>query len=403
MSARQVSTFITELSNRVIPKSSVPVFSPAKFRFPHSHFQIAIKPSVFHIHHFESAYFRISIFLLALCLLLPALLFAQVDTAWVRRYNGPGNGTDEARTIALDASGNVYVTGYSVTSGTYPNDYATIKYNSAGDTLWVRRYDGPGGRNDEAYGIAVDGAGNVYVTGYSYGANNDYATIKYNSAGETLWVRRYNGPGDGADYAYAIAIDGAGNVYVTGECRGSGTGVDYATIKYDSLGNTLWVRTYNRSGTSTDKARTVAVDGAGNVYVTGASYGTNRDITTIKYNSAGDSLWVSIYNGPGDGDDYAEAIAVDSLGNVYVTGHSVGSGTERDYATIKYDSAGVQQWVATYNGPGNSYDYAYAMALDGAGNVYVTGRSTGSGTNYDYATIKYNSAGDSLWVKRYDA
>jgi uncharacterized delta-60 repeat protein len=329
-----------------------------------------------------------------------SFVIAQVDTAWVRRYNGPGSGTDEAHAITVDGAGNVYVTGYSTGSGTYPNDYATIKYNSGGETLWVRRYDGPGARNDEACAIAVDGAGNVFVTGYSYGANNDYATIKYNSVGVQQWVKRYNGPGNSSDYAKAMALDGAGNVYVTGQSSGSGTGQDYATIKYNSAGDTLWVRRYDRSG-GTEDARAIAVDNSGNVYVTGASYGTNRDYTTIKYDSAGVQQWVSIYNGTGDGDDYPEAIAVDGSGNVYVTGHSVDA--SRDYTTIKYNPAGETLWARSYDGPGNSSDYAYAMVGDTSGNIYVTGRSTGSGTSYDYATIKYNSTGDTLWVRRYDA
>ncbi len=339
--------------------------------------------------------------LTALCSLFPVLLYSQVDTAWVRRYNGPGNGTDEACAIIVDGAGNVYVTGYSVGSGTYPNDYATIKYNSTGETLWVRRYDGPGARNDEACAIAVDDVGNIYVTGFSYGANNDYATIKYDSTGVQQWVKRYDGPGNSSDYVKAMVLDGAGNIYVTGQSAGSGTGQDYATIKYNSTGDTLWVRRYDRSG-GTEDARAIAVDTSGNVYVTGASYsGTNRDYTTIKYDSTGVQQWVSIYNGTGDGDDYPEAIAVDGLGNVYVTGHSAGSGTERDYTTIKYNSAGETLWVRRYDGGENSYDYAYAMVVDGAGNVYVTGRSAISGTQYDYATIKYNSTGDTLWVRRY--
>jgi len=125
------------------------------------------------------------------------------------------------------------VTGWSIGGGTY-SDYATIKYYPNGDTAWVRRYNGPGDSTDYAYDMAVDDSGNVYVTGESYGSgtDKDYATIKYYPNGDTAWVKRYNGPGDDDDAASAIAVDGSGNVYVTGESRGSGTGGDYATIKY---------------------------------------------------------------------------------------------------------------------------------------------------------------------------
>jgi hypothetical protein len=117
-------------------------------------------------------------------------------------------------------------------------DYATIKYDSAGQQQWVARYNGPASSEDEATAIAVDGSGNVYVTGFSLDANTyfDYATIKYNAAGQEQWVARYDGPASIFDEATAIAVDGSGNVYVTGSSTGSNGSWDYATIKYDSAG-----------------------------------------------------------------------------------------------------------------------------------------------------------------------
>jgi len=99
--------------------------------------------------------------------------------------------------------------------------------------------------------------------------------------------------------------------------------------------------------------------------------------------------WVARYNGPDNSEDRAQDIAVDGSGNVYVTGVCEGSGTPSDYATIKYNANGKQLWVKKYNGPGNGDDTALAIAIDRSGNAYVTGDSLGSGTNYDYATMKY--------------
>jgi hypothetical protein len=397
------------------------------------------------------------LFLLAILLLTNIPAFAQVDTAWVRRYNGPGNFEDWAYAIATDDSGNVYVTGFSEGSGTSP-DYATIKYYPNGDTAWVRRYDGranssdmayaiaiddsgnvyvagtdtwitrdyatikyypngdtawvrkyDGGYGDFAYAIAVDDSGNVFVTGSSdeiFWGSDDYATIKYYSNGDTAWVRIYNGPGNRGDVANAIAIDDSGNVYVTGNSAGSGlyVDVDYATIKYYSNGDTAWVRRYNGPGNISDYSKAIAVDGSGNVYVTGRSddSSTSFDYATVKYYPNGDTAWVRRYSGPGNSGDLANALTLDNSGNVYVTGYSEGSTTDFDYATIKYYSNGDTAWVRRYNGPGNGGDVANAVAVDDSGNVYVTGFSEGSGYNIDYATIKYSSNGDAVWTSRYN-
>jgi uncharacterized delta-60 repeat protein len=304
---------------------------------------------------------------------------------WVKKYNGPGNLHDEASAIAVDGSGNVYVTGESYGSGT-GYDFATIKYNTNGEQLWQKRYDGPRSTHDKARAIAVDDSGNVYVAGESVNSDNyydDFATVKYSTNGKQLWVKRYDGPGNKDDLVQAIAVDSSGNIYVTGTSYSSGTDYDYATIKYSTDGKQLWVKSYN---SGRDEARAIAVDGSGKVYVTGSSC---ADYGTVKYNTNGQELWEKNYNGSGNDWDEARAITVDRLGNVYVTGLSKGSGTDYDYATIKYSANGKQLWAKRYNGPGNKDDKAQAIALDGSGNIYITGTSMGSGTDYDYATIKY--------------
>ncbi|MDD5530124.1 MAG: SBBP repeat-containing protein [bacterium] len=348
------------------------------------------------------------------------------DTVWVRKYNGPDNLDDAAYAIAVDKSGNVYVTGASVGNGTY-YDYATVKYNSAGDEMWVRRYNysSSGYNGDGAHAIAVDDSGDVYVTGESCsGTNYDYATIKYDSLGDTMWVRRYNGPIAQDDRAYAISMDNNGSIYVTG-ISGDSVGFSYTTIKYNNSGDTVWVRRYGETGKGHEGPKgydfdntkgfahggggaSIAINTTKNVNFKGCSWkgrGPNFYNATIKKNSSGDTMWIRRYHGPDStGWNEATALALDSNGNVYVTGKSYSSATYYDYATIKYNSSGDTMWVRRYNGTGDSTDCARGIAVDNDGNVYVTGNSWGVGSVYgeDYATIKYNSLGSEEWVQRYN-
>jgi uncharacterized delta-60 repeat protein len=322
---------------------------------------------------------------------------------WVQRYNGTGNGVDYGSGVAVDSLGNVYVTGTCFDSGT-GFDYVIIKYNSSGVQQWLQKYNGPGNGDDKVHSSALDASGNIYVTGESWGigTNYDYATVKYNSSGIQEWVARYNGPGDSADAVTSLSVDVAGNVYVTGESCGIGTNFDYATIKYNSSGVQQWVARYDGPANDVDFAKAIAVDELGNIYVTGSSrenIGYNFDYATIKYNSSGVQQWANRFNGPTNLDDEASCIVLDDSDNVYITGSS--RGLYFDFVTIKYNSSGVQQWLSRYNGIGAYVDLAYSLALDNSGNVYVTGSSVDTGTNYDYATIKYNSSGTQQWVAIY--
>jgi uncharacterized delta-60 repeat protein len=353
-----------------------------------------------------------------------SLISAGPTYAWVNFYDG-GFSFDQANDIAVDADGNVYVTGVS------NSDCATVKYNSTGSQQWVAIYNGTGNGLDEATSIAVDMNGNVYVTGYSWGGPGpeyDYVTIKYDQGipvtkkGDVFeaWVKRYNGTGDDEDRATSIAVDTNGYVYVTGYCwGGEGAQEDYVTIQYDPDGQEQWVGTYNYLSRTLglrddnhgdddiygDFAYAIAVDGDGNSYVTGTSYdGAYRDYATLKYNFWGELQWAERYGGAYG--DAPTSLAVDANQNVYVTGYIIGTAFKRDYATVKYNSAGIFQWDAIYNNAGvNGPDKANSIAVDGSGNVYVTGYSDGlSGPGYsgDYATVKYDSTGEEQWVRRFD-
>lgn len=352
------------------------------------------------------------VFLIVELFFLSLKPFAQVTQEWIARYNGTGNGFEYTYSMAVDNSGNVYVAGSSPGIGTL-NDFATIKYNSLGVERWTARYNGPQNSNDEARSIALDDSGNVYVTGNSPGTGTamDYATIKYNSAGVEQWVSRYNGTINSADFSRSVKVDDSGNVYVTGYSEGGQTGTDIVTIKYNSVGDSVWIRRYDRStGTSnSDEPYALTIDNFGNVYVTGRSsfYNTTgSDYVTFKYNPVGVLQWDATYAGSGLAYDESHSIALDNNQNVYVTGQSADSLGIMDYATVKYNASGIQQWVARYNGPGipssAANDIAYSIAVDDSENVYVTGECIDiNGTTPDYKTIKYNSLGLMQWVSTY--
>lgn len=328
------------------------------------------------------------------------------EPLWERRYKEWEWGMDEARSMFVDAQGNVYITGTSLKDYESYYDYLTIKYDSSGDLLWAKRYNSPGnnlvrGSHDEANALTVDREGNVYVTGFISPdeVHCDYLTIKYSPEGRGLWARRYKGPADLLDMprtniARAITVDSLGNVYVTGDSFGQKTiegpcgptiittWYDYATIKYSPDGHRLWTRRYNGPENSDDLARGIAVDAQNNIFVTGGDF-FDGGFTTIKYGPDGRALWKRRYNGP-DSSSSANAICVDSQGDVYITGSIWTDTTRYDCATIKYDSTGRRLWIKRYNGPGNSSASSNAIAVDKDGCVYITGGST-----YGCTTIKY--------------
>ena len=335
------------------------------------------------------------------------LVGAQV---WRSEYNGPGNSLDEAHAITVDGSGNVYVTGWSYGGAGTGYDYATVKYNSAGVQQWASRYTNVAGGTDEAWDIGVDNAGNVFVTGSSDGAGSNSAatTVRYNFAGVQQFANRFEGAGGAIDAGFAIYVDAVtGESYITGYTfQSTAADYNYITIKYNLAGAQQWATTYNSPDANYDEARAIAVDALGNVYVTGYSQTlvlTNFDYATVKYNSAGVQQWQVRYNGTGNDYDRANAITLDATGNVYVTGKSVGAGAAAEDAfTIKYDNSGVSQWTARYNGPSNGYDEGKALAVDATGNVYITGYSFTAGANNDYLTIKYDPTGAQEWLTKYN-
>jgi hypothetical protein len=340
---------------------------------------------------------------------------------WEARYNGPGTFADDAgaSVVASPDGSKVFVTGLSYAQGgTNTYDYATIAYDAlTGTQLWIQLYNGPGNNNDYGNAITISPDGSkVFVTGESYGSGTgpDYTTIAYDAAGGTpLWTSRYNGLGF-HDSAHAILASPDGStVFVTGGSSDGGIQDyhDYVTVAYDSnSGAELWVQRYNGPGNGPDDTNAIAVSPDGSkVFATGFSLGlvgveSAADYATVAYDAAaGTRLWVRRYNGPGNGRDEATSIGVSPDGSrVFITGGATVGGTSYNYVTIAYDStAGTPLWLKKYTGGFD--DFAYGLAISPSGSkVFVTGYSVGADSGDDYATVAYDAAtGGSVWARRY--
>ncbi|UCG68220.1 MAG: SBBP repeat-containing protein, partial [Thermoplasmata archaeon] len=319
---------------------------------------------------------------------------------WTTRYNGPGNKWDEANDVVCDLNGNIFVTGHSC--GKNGVEFTTIAYDVYGNELWIARMEDKDYTSSEGKALDIGPSGNIYVTGYGpgidpYWPSIDYLTVAYNADGKELWIARYNGPEGFIDEAYDIVVDQSENVYVTGQSQGDGWGYDFATVAYDSKGTELWVARYTDMGNSCQEAKAIALDSQGNIYVTGhslvinsSSMSTRHDYATVKYNQNGDLLWVAIFNGPRNGGDHPYDLVIDDLGNVYVTGRIYSNETSWDSATVAYDIDGNELWRSVYNSPDNSSEVSYAIDIDSKGNVYVIGDCNGDlETSTNFLLIKY--------------
>lgn len=321
-----------------------------------------------------------------------------------------GDSDDKAYSLVVDSSGNIYVTGYTTSFGTGDEDAFLVKYDLSGTILWQRTWGGSG--QDRAYSIAINSSGsNIYVTGltasFVVGSTYDAFLLKYNSDGALLWQRTW-GESDSATYAYEVAVDALGNIYVTGgKSGGLGAGYyDAFLLKYNDSGTLLWQKTWGETGW--DHAHAVAVDSADNIYVAGntKSFGVGEeDVFLLKYEPISGTLqWQKTWGG--NDHDRASSVTVDpSSGNIYLVGvtHGFGAGSG-DVFLLNYEPiSGTLQWKRTWGGTGNEGGGAHraSVAVDSSsGNIYVAGGTRSFSTPYEEVfLLKYDSTGTLLEQK----
>lgn len=371
-----------------------------------------------------------TLLILSICLGIGPSRVAVATTpptiTWLHQFGT--SSADYAYGVAVDGSGNTYVAGY--TSGAFTGqtslggqDAFVIKYDSLGNAIWTRQFGTSD--YDYAYGVAVDGSGNAYVIGHTGGtisgatSSGPLFVRKYDSSGNALWTRQFGTTG--TDSVAGVAVDGSGNVYVAGAVY-SGNTISGATgtgslfvRKFDSSGNAVWTRQFG-TGNNNNYAHGIAVDNLGNIYVVGSVVGTitgaigSGDLFISKFGTSGNMIWTGQF-GTNSSDENACSIAVDGAGNAYVAGNTSGvfagqtSSGGKDAYIVKYDSLGNAVWTRQFGTTNN--DYAYSIAVDSVGNSYVAGATSGTFTGQtpsggtDAFIAKYDSSGNAVWARQF--
>ncbi len=379
--------------------------------------------------------------------------------------------SDRGTSVATDASGNAYVTGQfssdtvlvgtSTTltnAGANTTDMYILKYDNAGTLVWAQKAGGPD--YEYATSVALDGSGNIYITGYfnsatltfgsttltnagTAGVTNDMYLVKYDNNGTVLWAKSATGA-SGTDRATSVCTYGSG-IYVTGYYNSSSlvfgtttltnagpTGYnDLFIVKYDNAGTVQWAK--SAGGTNIDFGNSIAADAngvyvAGNFYsatlvfgsttLTNAGSTSSGDIFIVKYDVNGTPVWAKSAGGTGDDGGYAVAAngsAVYMAGKYLSSTVTFGSTSltnagQTDIFLVKYDNAGTVVWAKKAGG--SSYENCSNMTVDAAGNTYLTGdffsptlafggtTLTNAGTNTtDIYIVRYDNVGNVSWAK----
>ncbi len=335
------------------------------------------------------------IFILFIAFFTLQITISQPQIEWHRTYNSPINTDDFATSLAIDSSGNIITLGWTLAVGSN-GGYIINKYTPSGQLLWTAQYFETTGLTLRSKKVCVDAQNNVYVTG----SKGSIVTVKFNSLGVLQWVRRYNGLGSSISEPHDMEIDRNGFIYITGESSVQSTFFDYVTIKYNQNGDSLWTRTYNGIGNGIDRARALEVDSIGNVYITGDSESLHDtayfpDVTSIKYDSLGNTVWVNRYVNKNILNGYSYDLKLDKSSNLYSCGFFI----EPSFIgfLMKYDQFGNTIWVKTIDSI-TQVNGKFNINVDINNNIYFIG----NGRNYppgNYYVIKYNPLGNILFQK----
>jgi len=371
------------------------------------------------------------ILIIFLSLISLGLRAQSPDWTWVGQAGGSSNDTGKA--IVSDSDGNCYVAGYFSGSTTFSTttlssaggmDVFVAKHDANGIWLWAKRAGGPG--TDQGTGVTLDANGNICVTGYfagsaSFGSTNlsssgysDLFIARLDSSGNWLSAKKAGGTSD--DVSYGISADSSSNCYVTGYFYGTAVfgsisltsygAYDSFVAKMDSSGNWIWAK--KAGGSGDESSYGIDTDGAGNCYITGYFAGSAAFGSTTLYSTGGNDdyiakldtngNWLWAKRAGGSSSDYAYSLATDPAGNVFVTGYFYTNATfgattlssvgSTDVFVAKLDTDG--NWLWAKSGGGTGTDYGYGIAADSFGNCMITGYFNGDAY---FGTTHLSSAG----------
>ena len=283
---------------------------------------------------------------------------ADGSLSWIKALKIHDN--DEAYDVAIDGQGNIYIVGETQDTETSQCYGFVAKFNSDGNLQWSRIWSGA--FDYVGRGVAVDSSGYVYVTGeISSGTSYDCLIMKLNPAdGNVIWSKKI-GTADKLEYGYDITIDSNDNIYVAGK---NVSVYSAFLLNLDTSGNMIWGKTW-KIGSLNTWSESITVDPSGNVYIAGpVRYPYNAFIA--KFDENGDLQWAKTWDSGGT--DYAYSVAADSQ-QVYLVGYTVDPNTADQAALIiAFDHAGNLVWDVIWNG--TAFERAYGAA---SGSLYVTG------------------------------
>lgn len=325
---------------------------------------------------------------------------------WVATLDGPDAGHDFATALATDAAGNLFVCGTTEFAAT-GLDWTLAKFDSSGNLLFTTHWSAPGGGNDFAYALQLDGQGNVIVGGDVVGAGGtaDIGLAKFDPEGNLLWAHTYDGPGHGADgmeWTY-LRVDSAGNVVQSGFSYGGATGYDAVVLKYAPDGTLLWERRIDGGGSGFESAWAVRIGSDDSVFVAGDLSGPlGSGLLLARYAPDGTLLWQGNHAFPSSQFVTTYAMALNHQDEPVVAALVYSSATADDYGVAQFDAAGQPVWFATYDGGAGREELPWNIAVGPSDEVYVVGMSEGF-FNMEYATLRYDGSGNLVWAQRYAA